>query len=382
MHLKEIYKKSNYFQECYLFDNLYNYLFSFDTVESILKDLGSSKQLNKLNYIRFYKEGLEDYFQAEKVINFLNDENNGERVNQRILKAFGENSEFGLGSGIIINGGLQWSKDAAEKTILLSNDIKKIFGDVNFTIDLTIFIGAYKSTPFGVHIDDSSHRTILNNLGPEVKDIIVWENSDIESEFGKVLNIKNYKEIKSKGKKTIIKKGKSFVLPSMKYHIGLNEKLSTTIALVIDLIDDKKALKEEVKNITNENSEIEKNILNLTISDIIELNLKRNKSNSMIKYSILETINRETINEETNLNLNKNYSIEFFKNPSNSIVFINGHSFILKDDLSSKLINFNYPKIINFYELYKLIDNIFNDSNYSLKYIFFLIDSGAYGVLK
>lgn len=382
MNLNEVYNNSNYLIDSYLFDTIYQDLFSFETVAQIISGLESSNQVNKLNYIRFYRDGLEDYFSSEKVIQYLNNKGNGGDISERIIKAFGKDSEFGYGSGIIINGGLQWAKNVADKTFKLSKDIEKILGPINFTIDLTIFMGAYKSTPFGVHTDDNSHRTILSNLGPEKKEVIVWENEDIEREFGKVANIKNYKEIKSLGEFSTIDSGMSFVLPSRKYHIGLNEKLSTTIALVIDIVDNSKSLREEIKNITNEIEYFDERILKLNLEDLLHINYKRNKSKDMIKYSVYNFIDRDLINEKTKLLKNNTVKIEFFNKSQNSIMFVNGHLFLLKKSYFSKLMCFSYNFETNFYEAYNDFNEIFKNIEETISFIFFLIESGFYEVIE
>jgi hypothetical protein len=140
---------------------------------------------------------------------------------------------FGKRPGLVVNGGLQWSEDAQQCLAAEAEALAEVSEDF-FTLDLTLFIGSYGATPFGAHIDDASHRTILFNLGPSDKLIKIWNRSEVERQFGMVRNVYDFDAISADASTFRIAQGDCFVLPSTEFHVGINQDVSTTVAIVID----------------------------------------------------------------------------------------------------------------------------------------------------
>ncbi|QPB24367.1 hypothetical protein ISN39_33000 (plasmid) [Rhizobium sp. 007] len=180
---RELYQDSQEFIGPHLVRSLKAFPLSFDHIADALDGAKSDNGPSKLNYFRGYVGGKEDYSLAEKFLRYDLAPNSIERS---IADAFGgEAPKLGETAGLIVNGSLQWSDRLQEVSSEHAHQIASIYADQQITFDVTLFIGAYGSTPFGVHIDDASHRTILFNLGPGDKGMAIWRNQDILEQFAK-----------------------------------------------------------------------------------------------------------------------------------------------------------------------------------------------------
>lgn len=185
----------------------------------------------KLNYFRGYAGGREDYRLAEK---FLEQDLSPGSIAATIARLLCANSPmFGERPGLVVNGGLQWSNSVQQCLAAEAAALAKV-NESFFTFDLTLFIGSYGATPFGAHVDDASHRTILFNLGPSDKLFKIWNRTEVERQFGMVRNVYDFDAISTHASTFCLVQGDSFVLPSTEFHVGINNEVSTTVAIVID----------------------------------------------------------------------------------------------------------------------------------------------------
>lgn len=302
---RDVYKASDGFLKPLVLANPPALPIPVDVVRSIFDGLSRSASPYKWNYLRGYVEGREDYGLPESFAQKLAQ---AEDVPRLISDCFGaESVHYGSRPGLIINGGLQWSEELQSALIGPANEIANLYEGIPFTIDLTFFIGAYGATPFGVHVDDASHRTILFNLGPHKKGMAVWENSEIHAQFGKVSNIADQTLIRAEPQRFYFSTGEAFVLPSSRYHVGLNSSLSVTAAVVIDLTDDEKSVRRECEllipsSASSESQPSFSDLCELRIREVSGLHELRSRSNNHLRYPIdQKVIDRSTVKPETTL---------------------------------------------------------------------------------
>jgi hypothetical protein len=272
---------------------------SFDVVSSILEGVRATPGSTKLNYFRGYIDGREDYRVAER---FLDEDLSPTKISSTIAALMSPNSAtFGLRPGLIVNGGLQWSNPAQERLAREACRLAETHKGF-FTLDLTLFIGAYGATPFGAHIDDASHRTVLFNLGPNPKEFRVWPRDEVERQFGRVRNIYDIETIEAAGESYALRPGDAFVLPSTDFHIGINHDVSTTVALVIDEVGEGVLTEREL---SAHRSEIDRRgkehvLVGETISSLSMMARLRYLSNPHLRYpptqrsSILTDLRRKS----------------------------------------------------------------------------------------
>ncbi|OXS99078.1 hypothetical protein B7H23_12795 [Notoacmeibacter marinus] len=325
---RELYQDSHEFIGPRLVRSLKTFPLSFDHIADALHGAKSDNGPSKLNYFRGYVGGREDYSLAEK---FLRYDVTPNRIERSISDAFGgETPELGENAGLIVNGSLQWSDRLQEASSEHAHQIASIYVSQQITFDVTLFIGAYGSTPFGVHIDDASHRTILFNLGPGDKGMAIWRNQDILEQFGKVRNILDPASIKAAPERFFFKTGEAFVLPSERYHVGLNSTLSTTAAIVVDIVSDGKAAAREAQSLGSffdampEPKKAELRVV--TFEDLSRLNGLRSSSNHFLRFARAKrSADMSGISEGTLLRRSKLAGIEVAALRQTSIVYSRGY---------------------------------------------------------
>lgn len=208
------------------------------TVSTLFYDIHSDHDSSKYDYIRFYINGTEQYdagalffkcFEADVDID-------------EALSEYGQRHSF----GIVINGALRWKPELVEKLAEFLQPIYDQFDEHEVGFDLTFFIGNYGYTPFGVHLDDKNHRTLLVNLGPNEKQMMLWDSSKIRNLYGDVRNIYDVDSVSIPP--TIYKLNPSdyFLLPSQYYHVGYTKDVSITAALILHREDHIKHFSREL----------------------------------------------------------------------------------------------------------------------------------------
>lgn len=257
---------------------------TFNDVASVLRGARDAPGSTKLNYFRAYVEGREDYDLARR---FLESEDLSagviEATNAQVFAS--DCGIYGKRAGLIVNGGLQWSHQIHDNLVPHAEALRTAAcGTV--TIDITLFIGSYGATPFGAHIDDSTHRTIIFNLGPSIKEVDIWPREAIEAQFGPVRNIIDTDTIQIAPTHFVIAPDKAFVLPSDEFHIAYNHDVSTAAALVLDHPSDVHLAERELSLIRRDlyNDSPCGDVWRLTLARLAELGRLRSRSNGCLRY--------------------------------------------------------------------------------------------------
>lgn len=297
---RELYKRSSGLRGPLLFKSDHRSPISFDQITSILSGARDAPGSTKLNYFRGYIDGREDYRLAQKL---LEQDFDSSSIEPTIQQLFARNSEmFGERPGLVINGGLQWSEDAQQA---LAAEADRLAATVEefFTLDLTLFIGSYGSTPFGAHVDDVTHRTILFNLGPSEKTVKVWGRNEIERQFGRVRNIYDLDEIAVSANDYMLTRGDCFILPSNDFHVAFNEDVSTTVALVLDCPGEGALAEQELSYHSGELDRLGAShpLIRVEVAELASLARTRRLSNCRLRYPIqwkpsgIELLRRDSV---------------------------------------------------------------------------------------
>lgn len=319
----KIYEKSDKLMQPVILDARQAFKLHLNDLGDLFKGYIKDSSPGKMNFFRGYYNGLEDYSLADK---FIECDFNSKKLSIHITEFFNHTDKKGL----IINGGLQWSDKLQKFLIPHSKAITKIYKDETIEIDFTVFMGNYDVTPFGAHVDDDNHRTIVFNLGPGNKCIAVWNNQAIYQQFGKVTNIINPEIISSLPNKYTFKPGEAFVLPSSQFHAGFNSDLSVTAVIVVSLVNEKKAALDMMNALLPNNSPvIDEELRNLSINELIAINKRRLQSNNFLKYSLCrnEKIS-ETINIKKNFNVNAGFNLQIYKLEKTCILMSLGYQIV------------------------------------------------------
>ena len=324
---RELYEQSNGLLEPLLSRQLLTSPIKYEEIASILIGARSVPGSTKFNFFRGYVEGREDYRLAEKL---LEPNWNSQYIESMLANLFSKHSAvFGDSPGVVINGGLQWSESAQLALAAESIELIETISDF-FTIDLTLFIGSYGSTPFGAHIDDATNRTILFNLGPHDKRVKIWDRGDVERQFGQVRNIYDFEKITAPVHEYTLHPDDCFVLPSSDFHVAINDDVSVTVAIVINQPSFGALVEQEL---TFHRGELDKlgtshPLSQVNIDELADLAKNRYQSNSYLRYPIrLKPSRIEELTRYSLLQLTVPFSLKLVKLKGSLLIYSRGRQY-------------------------------------------------------
>jgi len=281
----ELAQRTNGLRGPHLFSPPYPAPIDFHEISLILQGARDALGSTKLNFFRAYVEGREDYDLARRFLQL--EDLSDRRIEDTISQVFHpQDGSYGKNAGLIVNGGLQWSHSAHECLESHAEALRKTASG-SITLDVTLFIGSYGATPFGAHIDDSTHRTIIFNLGPGIKELKIWPRQAIENKFGLVRNIIYVTKIHVASSKFIIRPGDAFVLPADEFHVAYNYEVSTAAALVLDHVSNTRLAEREMLMLRHDLHEMEpiSEIWQLKLERLATMGHARSRSNGYLRYA-------------------------------------------------------------------------------------------------
>lgn len=181
-------------------------------------------------------------------------------------------------------------------------------------LHVSLILGKYKNTPFGIHQDENRQCVIHYHLGPGIKEMYIWEVEEFRKLTGSYNSSFALEKIKGNAQIFPIKPYNLFVLPVELYHIGIPETFS--ISLVVNFMTItpyeyiKKAFFENFKllGISQKN-----NILSVETPEILLDNIYMQKewdvpfllkNDKMLKQYIEESIENKKLSVMSNLGFN------------------------------------------------------------------------------
>ena len=135
--------------------------------------------------------------------------------------------------GVIINGAEQWSDRLARMTARLFSPITESMGRERTNLEVTLFIGNYGYTPFGIHIDNPYTTVVHFHVGPANKEMTLFDKADFHRLNGPQKNCFTPETLIPHGRTFTIRPGDLFVLPPHYYHVGNTPSFSVAVAVAI-----------------------------------------------------------------------------------------------------------------------------------------------------
>lgn len=135
--------------------------------------------------------------------------------------------------GIVINGAEQWSDTLARLAARVFAPVIEAKGAWRSTVEVTLFIGNYGFTPFGIHIDDPYTSVVHFHAGPTTKDMTLFGVEEFHRLNGKRKNCFQPQTLIPHGRTFAIQAGDLFLLPPHYYHIGSTEGFSIGVAFAL-----------------------------------------------------------------------------------------------------------------------------------------------------
>lgn len=150
----------------------------------------------------------------------------GESFQEFLTRAVG-NRAF----GIVINGAEQWSDPLARLAARAFAPIIEAVGADRSTLEVTLFIGNYGYTPFGIHIDDPYTSVVHFHVGPATKEMTLFGKEEFHQRNGERKNCFEPEKLVPHGRTFAIRPGDLFLLPPHYYHIGNTPGFSIGVAV-------------------------------------------------------------------------------------------------------------------------------------------------------
>ncbi|MCG7498030.1 hypothetical protein MHO82_14260 [Vibrio sp. Of7-15] len=231
---KDIYVDTNYEQgelPILMEPKLISHAFTADSFneEVIFSLLARIKQAGKqsvASLFRVYIEGKAN--QDEETAFMYSERHDGEN-----LAEYYERISKGKKFGVVINGAEQWSDDFSRFAVRSFSPIVEKMGYDCASLEVTLFIGNYGYTPFGIHVDDPYTQVVHFHMGPSAKSMTLFEPEHFHQLNGPSQNCYNPDDIIEHGETFEIKPGDIFLLPAHYYHVGNTKEFSIGVAVSI-----------------------------------------------------------------------------------------------------------------------------------------------------
>lgn len=221
-------------------------------------------------------------------------------------------------------------------------------------VDISPYIGKYGYTPFGAHIDVPGISVLHLHLGPNKKEMTVWDAKEFRKLSGSEDHIcHDFEPYLSKGKTYILQAGDLFHLPAgSQYHIGKADEFSIGLTIGLKVETPKNILNKAIK----EHQKTSKGIESLNIVETYKLKKKSNagfmKTPILKKASDSDLIGRKLrINQPFKLILKERDALQLD-------LYIRGRCLSIPDQLEVK----KCIDLLNQGVEVELKDSFFNDT--------------------
>lgn len=135
--------------------------------------------------------------------------------------------------GIVVNGAEQWSDTLARLAAQVFAPVVEAQGATRCTVEVTLFIGNYGFTPFGIHIDDPYTSVVHFHAGPTTKEMTLFGVDEFHRLNGERKNCFQPQTLIPHGRTFAIEAGDVFLLPPHYFHIGSTEGFSIGVAFAL-----------------------------------------------------------------------------------------------------------------------------------------------------
>lgn len=134
---------------------------------------------------------------------------------------------------LVVNRAERWAHGIADCANALSQALFDRHALPSFTAELTVFLGNYQHTPFGIHLDGPEFRIIHAHLGPGPKRIYLWRKDGFDAQAHPLEHLESPPaELLETGTCFELRPGDLFLLPAQYYHIANCEPFGAGVAIV------------------------------------------------------------------------------------------------------------------------------------------------------
>lgn len=215
---------SDNFRNPFMVQNAFNKThINEEAIKTILKECSevNFEQLKQRVYINDRKS------KEFSIKVYQNSINYNESINEWSLRVFGENK-----FGIIINNADKYNPDLKRKIKGVLDKMILTNGLPSGGFSMALFIGNYDFSPIGIHIDKNLSNVLHFHLGPNDKEMILWDKKSYKNLIGNELESYNPFHYKEFGQTFRLTPNSIFNLPANDYfHVGCNFGLSVGITI-------------------------------------------------------------------------------------------------------------------------------------------------------
>ncbi|MGU3345372.1 hypothetical protein [Pseudomonas monsensis] len=136
-------------------------------------------------------------------------------------------------SAIILNRAERWSVQIADFAAQAISEITNHRPILDLNVETVLFIGNYGFSPFGIHKDFDSIKSIHIPLLDTKKSMYLWSERDYEILTGSQQNCYDPSSLIETGIRYEYALGDLFFLPPNCYHVGYSPNFSVSLAIVL-----------------------------------------------------------------------------------------------------------------------------------------------------
>ena len=347
--------------------------FNEEVIFSLLSRIKQAGKQSVSSLFRVYIEGKEN--PTEETAFMYSERNEGES-----LAEYYNRVSKGKKFGVVINGAEQWSDELSRFAMRSFFPIIEKMGYDCASLEVTLFIGNYGYTPFGIHVDDPYTQVVHFHMGPSAKSMTLFEPEHFHQLNGPSKNCYNPDDIIDHGKTFDINPGDIFFLPAHYYHVGNTKEFSIGVAVSIsknpknlvtqNLLRDAIHDKRFVGDFETVKSNLEKSKITLAdwLTERHEDHYLKNKSQGALRYSYTEP-NIPDFDTETQFIMDSDFKMEVIEAEDKIRLFCRGNKLKLT---SNELVS-DFLTQLSLKEGFFNIEELYEDINQS-----FSLDDLAY----
>jgi hypothetical protein len=203
-----------------------NPVLTMEEIKSVFMGMGNDNSKNKTSLVRVYIDGLQSHEYQQKVSKLP--PKLSESLEEWAYRIFEKNRFC-----IVVNGANRWSEALSIKIGKFITPLLKRYPIPQISIDVTVIIGNYIYTPFGIHIDPPNLRTLHLHLGPGKKEFILWDKESFQSLTGSEDSYYQPEQISGYRYLFEVSAQDTFLIPAKYYHVCKNGDFSVGVGLTL-----------------------------------------------------------------------------------------------------------------------------------------------------
>ncbi|MCU1769691.1 hypothetical protein ACIOMP_28580 [Pseudomonas protegens] len=248
------------------------------------------------------------------------------------LQGWSNNIFNGEPFAIILNRAERWSVSVADFVANVISEISEQDSLLELNVESVIFMGNYGYSPFGIHQDYDSTKSIHIPLTTTRKSMFLWTVDEYAANAGTLRNCYEPSKLIDTGTEYNYTLGDVFFLPSDYYHIGHSPNFSLSLSIVLSHSRADECLGNIINALTcyyGQNWKSNPVMSNLSLCKTIELAKIHHENQRLSNFCLSGTIEyRNTtlkIDRNRAFSVVKPFKIKYEKNEA-LIIYIRGEA--------------------------------------------------------